>query len=438
MERKQPIAGFTLVELLVVIAIIGVLIALSLPAVQAAREAARRNSCSNNVKQICLALQMMEAGQKYYPLASTAPYNGGSPTTVGLLNNQIGTTNTPGDGYSWLVQLLPYVEQTALHERMDRAVVHGSASRFLAGPFSPAITIIATGQPGADKPCAFQQQIEVFKCPSFPGGDESKSKVGGTLTPPVTGAKVPAAMAVGNYVCLPSTHYNQDGVGTGRDAGGGATASLFGSVSGAKPKRLAGNGALPFWQRINSADNLRFGKVKGLTHAGIRDGHSNTIFFAETREEIWNGWMSGICSFVVAVDPGPGAGNRVSKFAPGAPATGRATLRFAFVDTVGQTSLNVGKEVQRNGGGGVNTTEPPKGDGKSAWFYFKHWPQRATTPAPTGVNVDRIFGPSSAHSGGVVLHGFGDGHAAAIQDAIDRNVYLWLVTRAGDETVETP
>ncbi|MCS7303547.1 MAG: DUF1559 domain-containing protein [Thermoguttaceae bacterium] len=93
--------GFTLVELLVVIAIIGILIALLLPAVQAAREAARRAQCSNNLKQIGLALLNYENHIRMLP-------PGGLTTAVG------------GYGHSWWVRILPYIEQTAIYEKFDQ------------------------------------------------------------------------------------------------------------------------------------------------------------------------------------------------------------------------------------------------------------------------------------------------------------------------------
>lgn len=90
--------GFTLVELLVVIAIIGILIALLLPAIQAAREASRRSQCVNNVKQICLALQNYEDQNKTFP---------------------IGNKGNRGWGPSFFVGLLPFLEQGPVFAQWD-------------------------------------------------------------------------------------------------------------------------------------------------------------------------------------------------------------------------------------------------------------------------------------------------------------------------------
>src|SRR5262245_43797851 len=92
--------GFTLVELLVVIAIIGILIALLLPAVQAAREASRRSQCKNNLRQIGLALHSYHSARKALP---------------------------PGSGYqqatfipNWMTSVLPYMEERVLWEQFDK------------------------------------------------------------------------------------------------------------------------------------------------------------------------------------------------------------------------------------------------------------------------------------------------------------------------------
>ncbi|HEX6960808.1 MAG TPA: DUF1559 domain-containing protein, partial [Lacipirellula sp.] len=103
-SRKR--GGFTLVELLVVIAIIGVLVALLLPAVQAAREAARRSQCSNQLRQIALAWQLHHDAHQFFPSAGWGYAWTGDP------DRGFGASQ-PG---SWAYSCLPFMEQAALHQ----------------------------------------------------------------------------------------------------------------------------------------------------------------------------------------------------------------------------------------------------------------------------------------------------------------------------------
>ena len=100
--------GFTLVELLVVIAIIGILVALLLPAVQSAREAARRTQCTNNMKQAALALHNHLSAQNRLP-------TGQSPH-IGVINNRF------VDKSGWLLHTLPYLEQQVLYDTWKRHI----------------------------------------------------------------------------------------------------------------------------------------------------------------------------------------------------------------------------------------------------------------------------------------------------------------------------
>jgi len=133
--------GFTLIELLVVIAIIAVLVALLLPAVQSAREAARRAQCTNNMKQLGLALQNYHTSQNCFPL-------GGFPTPINLYNYVC----CPQGGWgSWSAQsmLLPYLEQTAVYNAQNFSL------NMRGDYWGEVINTTAT-----------QSRIQAFLCPS--------------------------------------------------------------------------------------------------------------------------------------------------------------------------------------------------------------------------------------------------------------------------------
>ena len=96
--------AFTLIELLVVMLIISVLVGLLLPAVNRAREAARRSSCQNNMKQVALAVANYESQHRYFP----SSWKGTAPDTTGNI-----------DGWSVLGQILPHLEQGNLYSKID-------------------------------------------------------------------------------------------------------------------------------------------------------------------------------------------------------------------------------------------------------------------------------------------------------------------------------
>jgi len=126
LTRRKP--GFTLVELLVVIAIIGILIAMLLPAVQAAREAARRTQCTNALKQIALAAHNYHDSLRSFP--------------SGMLLAQYATSGKgvpKNRGYSLFVLLLPYLEQTSLHGKWD---FNEPANNFVGGRDCNAATAV--------------------------------------------------------------------------------------------------------------------------------------------------------------------------------------------------------------------------------------------------------------------------------------------------------
>jgi len=160
-QRALPIrraAAFTLIELLVVIAIIGVLVGLLLPAVQQARESARRSSCSNNLKQIGLALHNYHSALKHFP--------------PGI---QCGATQNNGGGWAWGSFILPYMEEVSLADTLNVGNARTTtASALVAG----------------------RTKISAHRCPSDIGPDENSQR--GRYMGPNNNWRVATSNYVGN------------------------------------------------------------------------------------------------------------------------------------------------------------------------------------------------------------------------------------------------
>ncbi|MEM6979206.1 MAG: DUF1559 domain-containing protein [Planctomycetota bacterium] len=148
---RRPFA-FTLIELLVVIAIIGVLVSLLLPAVQAAREAARRTQCSNHLKQIGLAVHNYHSAHRSIPTTTTGAD---------------GTGTTCGNGfYSWLAMLLPYMEQQALYDQIDFDQSLSNHCNYIVSSDYMDYSI----SPTHDNAEAARTLVGSYLCPSDPAG----------------------------------------------------------------------------------------------------------------------------------------------------------------------------------------------------------------------------------------------------------------------------
>ena len=130
-SSHRPLPGFTLVELLVVIAIIGTLVGLLLPAVQAARESARRSTCQNNIKQLALAVLNHESAKKVFPYGRGGPIssntNSGVPYTDSkpAYGDTVDGVTYPGAGrLSTYVPLLPYLEEASTYSKIGATPVN--------------------------------------------------------------------------------------------------------------------------------------------------------------------------------------------------------------------------------------------------------------------------------------------------------------------------
>jgi prepilin-type N-terminal cleavage/methylation domain-containing protein len=412
--KRRKGRGFTLVELLVVIAIIGILVALLLPAIQAAREAARRNSCINNIKQLALALQNCHDTRKAFPMASTAPIFGGTTAAVIGTYGKLGvgspsatdfTNYSPGrdgDGYSWICQILPFMEENTLYDKLTQGVTPRLGkfqdAAFAAG--TSASTLNPPTAPSTTNPLILASKVGTLVCPSFPGDDDhATTDIPGFPAAAVGTGKV----ATGNYMAIASTHYQ----GTTKHLESGLPSSAAAtSKNCGLGTTYCGNGGLPFPGVIG-------GKVQktGLNIVSLQDGTSKVPMICESREELVSSWYSGFASYVVAAWPSDGGG---TKQPVGKQASTTAPWYWTCTSPCDQ-ALNKGD---------------PKADTANLatkWYI-------TTAANPHGMN--RNWGPSSRHPG-VVIHGYADGHTEGLNDTIDATTYLQTVTRAGRE-VGTP
>jgi prepilin-type N-terminal cleavage/methylation domain-containing protein/prepilin-type processing-associated H-X9-DG protein len=252
--------GFTLIELLVVIAIIAVLIALLLPAVQAAREAARRIQCTNNLKQLGLAFANYESTNTCYPSSAIFLTGSGACSGAGALKS---CQNTP-----WFVLMLPYIEQSSLYNAFNAAI--GSEGPKALGV--PGLSVNST---------VMQTRIASFQCPS----DNVQTFSMATLAPlGLTG--LTWAMTKGNY-----------GVNWGNtDFGQAVSGSAFPSSSLhlQSPFGLNSTATGPSLVKVASVtDGLSNTQFAGEILQGAQDDVRGSLFIT----------LAGACSFMTRFTP---------------------------------------------------------------------------------------------------------------------------------------
>jgi prepilin-type N-terminal cleavage/methylation domain-containing protein len=239
--------AFTLVELLVVIAIIGVLVSLLLPAVQTARESARRMSCSNNLKQLGLALHNYHSTyQRFPPAGINYGWCLNPPPATGFSENKILNANG-------LAMMLPFFEQAALAAQIVQAepaaeIMGGNAS--CCGPNSALEQMAGRGNASVNAAVALVP-LKTLLCPSDQGD--------------------PKLPATGVYA-----------VGYNTNRGQGAKTNYDFEVQG-------GQYQCKNWFVQNPATRRMFGENSWTRFSDVTDGTSNTVAFCESTKLVFNG-----------------------------------------------------------------------------------------------------------------------------------------------------
>jgi prepilin-type N-terminal cleavage/methylation domain-containing protein/prepilin-type processing-associated H-X9-DG protein len=238
-------SGFTLVELLVVIAIIAVLIGLLLPAVQSARESARRLSCTNNLKQLALAVHIYHDSRKTFPPGyvnqlSTVPTTGGEYSAA---------ITAARSAWSWGALILPGLEQSSLYDQLG---------------IGAGVPIRDALNPGGQL-TAMQMPLAQFRCPSDPAPNLNTGK-----TLHASGGTTPA-VALSSYVGVNSSRCWHCGTGPW----------VCGPGQGALNQWGAGPGS-------NHSPNGIFWRDSRVSIRDVTDGTSSTLLLGERVWELKN------------------------------------------------------------------------------------------------------------------------------------------------------
>ncbi len=393
-------SAFTLVELLVVIAIIGVLVALLLPAIQAARESARRTQCINNLKQLALSCANFESANRYFPP--------GGPTGVDI-QSQWGGSNMPSwwvsgsqqgatcYGPNWALQLFSYIEQGSLAALAKEALKDPTEE----ARANPPDTWDMQGK-GTRRWAAFHENVSsTMRCPSsgltgnIPYNDADDSDQGMGL----------GHLSKGNYgACF-----------------GGNTmlnAVPLESTSPVNPQpQYAGIFSMVRIQKYPVGARLG----KGTKAAQVSDGLSNSVLLSELLtwdEENENGG---------SVDEGVPQGNDDWRGVWMIPSVGASAFTGKFPPNA------KGNGPDFRGTGSIDRADliPACGTG------IETSPDFENIPCKEDKETSNIWASARSRHVGGVNAAMGDSSVRFVDNEIDGKVWHAMCTRAGEETVDS-
>ncbi len=226
---------------------------LLLPAISAAREAARRNGCLNNARQAGLACANYEAATRKLPMARRVPgrLDQVPPGTVGA------DMSTSSDHSFW-TKLLPYMEENTHYDQLRE-----SSKNFTLSPFDPKV------MESPDMPTF--RAMDLFICPTFTGGNMID-------TTDTEYAMLDTPLGITNYMGLAGTHINENGT-------------------------AVENGVIVSKCAISGDSECQY---NGHGYAGIIDGTTNTVMICESREDRYAAWADSQATWVVGVDASAG------------------------------------------------------------------------------------------------------------------------------------